>query len=160
MLSEYVQNVCLRVKRESITVCAVVRVCVCGQEKQWASGFNHCSQSSSSNLPHGFSLFSLEVNTSCRALVGVPNNTHNARRYMDLAPGHHCEWKKADFSVSFYRCSCSSDKDMSTSGCVLFNFFREKKTTFPASTFKHNEVPVKSNTSKHAFCHLGPPPVP
>lgn len=54
--------------------------------------------------------------------------------------------KKGDFSVSFYRCSCSSDKDMSTSGCVVFNFFREKKQkSFPASTFKHNEVPVKSN---------------
>lgn len=48
--------------------------------------------------------------------------------------------------MSFYRCSCSSDKDMSTSGCVVFNFFREKKQkSFPASTFKHNEVPVKSN---------------
>lgn len=158
MLSECVQNVCLCVKRESVTVCAVVSVC--GQEKQWASGFNHCSQSSSSNLPHGFSLFILEVNTSCWALVGVPNNTHNARRYMDLAPGHHCEWKKGDFSVSFYRCSCSSDKDMSTSGCVLFNFFREK-------TNKHSQPPLSNITrsqwnlmSKHAFCHSGLPPVP
>lgn len=102
-----------------------------------------------------FSLFSSGVDTSCRALVGV-SNIHVAGCCMDLAL-YLC-WYSVLFL--FNRCSCCSDKEVPTSGCVLFDFFRMKKTkkTIPSLHFQNiMRTPPWKLLSKHVFCYVGLP---